>query len=514
MQKSLLEETCELVKSLTKSEKRYFKLYTKFQQGDKSYLKLFDILDKLTGCNEKLISQKFLLKHRATNFAAVIKYLFDQIIGSLKSYGAYRDLDSDHTNMIETYKVLHYKGLHGQSEKLLKRIKQVTWDDDAFTRHFSVLLMEYHKEFFNPDDARPAQVIRILKERRETLDIIDNFLKVGETFTLLRLQLRKKLYCRNKKDKDELTEIIAPLLKTTEADMLSRTALGMRNVTLCDYYLATGQPKKAFETSKIYLELRKNAGSNDKLDLQTLNEYFQHIAISVRSGFFEGFEENAKQYKILLDTVRNKEKYFIAYEKWHNCMLMYYNRTGQFEQGAAFIETEDKKGQVENNFSMKSKITRWYFYAYNLYARQQYKKSLQYIQRIMNQADTDIDEYSYAKLLLMFIHYDLKNFELLEYQVRSAQRMLEKKQRLYQAEKLMLDFFKNVNGVDSKLVQQQKVAALQLAIERLFKQSFEKGFIFYFDIVSWLQSQLEKKTFAAVVSKNTALPALNKSVLR
>ena len=46
MEGSLLEETYELIKSLTKSEKRYFKLYCKFQQGNKSYLYLFDILEK------------------------------------------------------------------------------------------------------------------------------------------------------------------------------------------------------------------------------------------------------------------------------------------------------------------------------------------------------------------------------------------------------------------------------------------------------------------------------------
>lgn len=501
MKISLLEETYELVKSLTKSEKRYFKLYTKFQQGDKSYLLLFDIIDRQKTYNEKALNHKFLLKHKTTNLPAVIKYLFEQIIASLKSYGAYKDLDSDHTNMIETYKVLHYKGLHGQSEKLLKKVKQTTWNDDAFTRHFSVLLMEYHKEFFNPDDARPDQVIRILKERRDTLDIMDNFLRVGETFTLMRLHLRKKLYCRNKKDKDELTKIAAPVLQASEADMLSRTALGMRNIVQCDYYLAIGQPQKAFEISKIYLELRKNAGSNDKLDLQTLNEYFQHITLSIRSGFFEGFEENANQYKSLLNTVRNKEKYFIAYEKWHNCLLMYYNRTGQFEKGAAFIEKENKKGLVEQHFSMKSKITLWYFWAYNLYARQQYKKSLQYIQRIMNQANTDMDEYSYAKLLLMFIHYDLKNYELLEYQIRSAYRLLEKKERLYQSEKLMLDFFKNINITDSKNLKYQKVSALQQQVNKLFKKPFERGFAFYFDIISWLESQESNKSFAEVVVK-------------
>jgi len=330
MQQSLLQEIYELVKSLTKSEKRYFKLYSQFQQGDKSYLNLFDIIDKIKNYNEGIINQQFLLKNNATNFAAVKKYLFAQIIASIKSYGAYKDLDSDHTNMIETYKVLHYRGLYGQSEKLLKKIKQVTRDDDAFTRHFSVLLMEYHKEVFNPNDASPVNVVRILNERRNVLDIMDNYLSVGETFTLTRLHLRKKLYCRNKKDKDELTKIAAPVLKSSEKDMLSRTALGMRNLTLCDYYMATGQPKKAFETSKIYLELRKNAGSNDKLDLQTLNKYLRHIILSVRSGYFEGFEDNMLYYKTLPDTIRNKEKYFIGYEKWYNCVLIYYNRTGQF----------------------------------------------------------------------------------------------------------------------------------------------------------------------------------------
>ncbi|MEP6677359.1 MAG: hypothetical protein ABJA78_19520 [Ferruginibacter sp.] len=498
---SLLEETYELVKSLTKSEKRYFKLYTKFQLGDKGYLKLFDIIDRQISYNEKFIHQKFLLKNKATNLPAVKKYLFEQIIASLKSYGAYKDLDSDHTNMIETYKVLHYKGLYVQSERLLKKIKQVTWDDDAFTRHFSTLLMEYQKEFFNPDSTNPDKIISILNERRYTLTVMDNYLTVGEVFTMLRLKLRNKLYCRNKKDKDELTKIISPLLKTTEADMLSRTALGMRNLILCDYYLAIGKSDKAFETSKIHLELRKNAGSNDKLDLQTLNEYFQHIAISIRSGIFTDFEENARQYKSLLDTVRNKEKYFMGYEKWHNAMLMYYNRTGKFEQGAAFIEQENKTSRVTDNFSMKSKITLWYFWAYNLYARQQYKKSLQYIQRIINHADTDVDEYSYAKLLLMFIHYDLKNFELLEYQVRSVHRLLEQKGRLYQSEILMLDFFGKINATDLQKNKRQKILALKQQVDSLFKKTFEQGIVFYFDIISWLESQVTNQPFAGTVLK-------------
>lgn len=500
MKTRLLEETYELVKSLSKTEKRYFKLYTKFQQGDKSYLKLFDIIDKQPSYIEKNINQKFLEKNKVTNFQAVKKYLFEQLIASIKSYGAYKDLDSDHTDLIETYKVLEYKGLHGQSDRLLKKIKQLTLVDDAFNRHFSALLLEYNKEIHNTDDTGTANVLRVLKELRSTLDIMDNYSTVGEISVLVRLHLRKKAYCRNEKDKEELTQIIAPLLKESEDDMLSRTALSIRKLTLCDYYLAIGQPKRAVETSKIHLELRKNAGTNDKLDMLTLYEYAQHIKVCISSNFFYGFEESMIKYKSILDSVRNKQKYFEVYEGWHNNLLIYYNRTGQFEEGAAFLQkAQVQNADVEKQFSMRAKISLCYWTAYNKFALKDYKTALKWVQKMINTAKDDVCEFSFAKLLLMFIHYDLKNYELLEYQVRSARRMMEKTQRLYNCEKLMLEFFNHVSDADSNSQRHQQLMGLQKLVKALFKNPHEKTFSSYFDIDAWIESKLGGKNFADTV---------------
>ncbi len=196
------------------------------------------------------------------------------------------------------------------------------------------------KRYIIPMTSGPLNVMRILEELRNTLTIMDNYSTVAKISVLLRLRLRKKAYCRTEKDKDALKKIISPLLETTENDMLSRTALSIRKLALCDYYFAIGQPEKAFNTSKIYLELRKNAGSNDKLDMLTLYEYAMHSKIAISTGIFESFEENMKVYKSLLDTVRNKQKYFEAFEGWYNNFLMFYNRTGKFEQGAAFLNNK------------------------------------------------------------------------------------------------------------------------------------------------------------------------------
>ncbi|HMI78475.1 MAG TPA: hypothetical protein VK484_06755 [Ferruginibacter sp.] len=500
MRATLLEETFELIKSLSRTEKRYFKLFARFQQGDKSYLKLFDIIDKQLKYDEKTINQKFVLKNKVSNLPAVKKYLFDQIIASIKSYGAYKDLDSDHTDLIESYKVLQYKGLHGQSGRLLKKIKSITLQDDAFIRHFYVLLLEYLREMFNTDDANVNIVKQILEEKKNVFNIIQNYTMVGDPFSYQRLYLRKKLYCRTKKEKDELTRLMLPVLKTKETDMMSRTALGLRNMGLCDYYMAIGKPGKAFEISKTFLETRKNAGGAEKIDSGILTEHLQHLWLSVRSGIYESFEENINKFKTLIDPIRNQQKFMMGYERWYNYSFIYYNRRGQFSKALEFLDSEKKTmARVSNEFSMKSRIMLWYFTAYNHYAMKEHKAALKMIQKIMNNANEEMEEFSFAKLLLMFIHYDLKNYELLEYQVRSYQRLLQKTERLYKCEKIILDFFKLVSATDSKKVRQQQLEELKEKVNRLFKTYYERGLSFYFDIQSWIESGLTGKDFAQVV---------------
>jgi hypothetical protein len=501
MKTSLLEESYELVKALNKNEKRYFKLYAGFQRGDKTYLKLFDVLDAQKSFNEKKITQVFFTKTKSTNFPAVKKYLFDQLIASLKSYGTYKDLDSDHTDLIETYKVLHYKGLHGQSERLMKKIKTITLRDDAFIRHFYVLIMEYLREMFSTDNPNKERVHQVLEEKKHILNIIHNYTFVGDLFSYQRLYLREKLYCRTKKEKEELTKLMQPVLQTTESEMLSRTALALRNLGLCDYYMAIGEPEKAFETSKKYLELGKT-GTGDRTDTTAISENAQHLWLCIRSGIYGDFEERINDFKKMLDSIRNQQKYMMGYERWYNYSFIYHIRRGQFEKAAGFLNSEKQTvSKLENQFSMKAKIMLWYFTAYHHYATKDNRSALKMIQKIINNTNDRMEEFSFAKLLLMFIHFDLKNYELLEYQVRSYRRLMQKNERLYKCENTMLLFFTSVNAADTKKQRQEQLIDLKNQITKILKTPYEKGFSFYIDIHAWLESEITGKEFAQVVQR-------------
>ncbi|MGB4770210.1 MAG: hypothetical protein WBP58_02050 [Chitinophagaceae bacterium] len=497
---TLLSELFEFVKSLTKSEKRYFKLYTQFQGGSKAYLHLFDIIEKMNSYDEGKIRTQFVKQYRVTHFPATKQYLFQQLIAALRSFGAYKDLDSDHTDMIETYKVLHYKGLHGQSAKLLKRIKAITWSDDAFIRHYYVLLQEYLQEIYHITDPESSGIREIFEERKKVLQIIQNYSWVGDVFTLQRIFLRNKLYCRSAEDKAALRKIIAPLLKTRESDMLSRTALGMRNMALCDYYTAMGMFGKAFETSRIYLELRENAGRTDKVDTQTIAEYAQHLWLAVRAGRYDDFDVHLERYKHFVDEITNHDKHALAFERWYLFSLIRFCRQGRFDEATRLQKDQQKTiVQFEASFTMKGKITIWYFHAYRDFARADYRKALQMIQKIQLEANDEVEEYSFSKLLLMFIQYELGNHELLSYQVRSAQRFMEKQGRMYTCERALMGFFKSVEVAANKTELRKQLMDLKEQMTRIFKVPHERGFLFFIDVESWVNAQLAGKNFAEVV---------------
>ncbi len=63
----------------------------------------------------------------------------------------------------------------------------------------------------------------------------------------------------------------------------------------------------------------------------------------------------------------------------------------------------------------------------------------------------------------------------------------------------MLDFFKTISDSDSKKMRQQQLEELKKSVAVIFKSYYERGFSYYFDIQSWIESELTGIEFAKVV---------------
>ena len=86
MTNQLKDNLFVLIKSLTKSEKRQFKLYVGRMDSneDSKFLKLFNLLDKMDFYNEDLIlKKKIVSKLQLSNLKA---HLYKQILKKLKIF--------------------------------------------------------------------------------------------------------------------------------------------------------------------------------------------------------------------------------------------------------------------------------------------------------------------------------------------------------------------------------------------------------------------------------------------
>ncbi len=79
-------ELFDLIKSLTKSEKRFFKLQSALQSGDKNYVRLFDLIDKMSEYDEENVKKTFKGEKFIKHLPSEKNHLYKLILKALRSY--------------------------------------------------------------------------------------------------------------------------------------------------------------------------------------------------------------------------------------------------------------------------------------------------------------------------------------------------------------------------------------------------------------------------------------------
>jgi len=111
----------DLVKSLSKSEKRFFKLSASLQSGDKNYLKLFDEIEQQEYYDEELIKEKFKKETFIKHLPSEKSHLYKLILKSLRGFHADNSVSSLLKQEIKNIEILYNKALFKECRKFLKR---------------------------------------------------------------------------------------------------------------------------------------------------------------------------------------------------------------------------------------------------------------------------------------------------------------------------------------------------------------------------------------------------------
>ncbi len=498
----------ELISSLSRGEKLNFKKFAnKHILGDgNNYVKLFDFINKKAqkgGYNESAVKEHFRDEKFVKNFPVMKSYLYENI---LKSLSAAQNND-DAQALLRYANILHSKGLNAQVPDAIKRAKQNALKNEDFNVLLGVLDLEFNfVTKFNVIKQR-EKLESILKEKEEVIKKIVNLNKYHFYLLETPYYRSKEAVIRNEKEKKRVKKFIQSIPMLTRDGSLSKRAKflyfiikSMTYYNIGDYraaYKYFGQQLLLIESTSF---LRKNV-ANHVLILYDV----AYIALVLRK--FEDIPdlliklENLLKQKIgeLTKLDRFNSLFFYYLIKLDTVLITadFENRSAVFKDVENFINTYSLKGYSDFPYLIITLSTVYF-------AMGDCENALHWVNRFFNEKEykgfTDLA--LGARILSIFIHYELNNIELLQYMVKSLYHFLLTSKKTLKFEVFLIRFIRKLPKVKSNEDFIINLKIFKRELESLENDPFEsRVFLEYFDYIAWIDSKIENIPVAEALKK-------------
>jgi hypothetical protein len=239
------------------------------------------------------------------------------------------------------------------------------------------------------------------------------------------------------------------------------------------------------------------------VNISSLNNY---LNACVYIGKYKEFEKYLDKMKAFSVQFANKKEYTDNQTRLFllisDLELNYFRKTCRFDGMRKLIE------DIEHGFKKfgkliieNRKISLYNRIAYAYFIIRDYSKSIQYVNLIMNATNPKVEQeqHSFARIRNLILHFELGNYDLLEYAVRSTRKYLSKQERIYKFEKLVLDFVIKALNTEPEAEKLALYDRLKFDLGKIADDPFEKSALEQFDVISWLESKIQKKEFAEIL---------------
>ena len=506
MAKRQTDHLFQLIKSLSKAEKRSFKLYAKRagNHTDPKFIRLFDVLDKQSDYREEQIFQKVpnIKRRQLSNLKA---HLYKQLLISLRLNERNHDPLIQIRENLDFSKVLYNKGLYRQSLKLLEKAKSQAGQNHYYNLVSEIIEFEKHIEAHHKTYSRAGRAEEL---GNESLDIQQRLNKTA-ILSNLSLQLYELFlrvgHSRNESEFRLVYEFFHSRLPNGSPKGLSFfeklylfEAHVWYNYIIQDFLMCYKYAQKwvdLFESDPAAKQVYPDIYIKG---LHTLLASLYNL--QYHSRFLENLEKLLAYKKSLGNQLSaNTEAYLTTIICTHRINL--HLMEGTFSEGSRIISDID--GQVQK-VQDKVDVNRIMLINYKLacmkFASGDNQEAIHYLFRITNNRNTGIREdiQCFARILNLIAHYEIGNNEHVEYQVRSVYRFLIKMNNLQAMQRAIFHFLRKLSSIRRT---ELKVAFIELKteLEGIAEDPYLLRPFLYLDIISWLESKIEERPVQEVI---------------
>lgn len=480
-----------LIKSLTQGEKAFFVKSLPAKKAESTdYLTLFYAIDKFDEYNEEKLKAK-LKNHAFIKHLPVVKnYLFNLILKQLKSYYNESSVKSGLIDLMQNAEVLIKKALYRESYRVLLKAEKIAERYD-----FHVLSLDIYDRLLRLN-------YDLLADNETTNYSLEIYGKQKLVFAKI-AELAELKYLRNvynsifySQEADEIKqqkkqELLKHHLLRPDHGFLSYKA-GVYYYHLRGRILMNGNTdQKKQEGYETFLRLVAHMEHDKELLKVSLINYTTAINNLIYVSHQLGKYEESLDLIDKLNTIHTDNNYlqFRIKEKVIVNKLAYYLFTKKYKEGVTYLEKIDKD-MLENEtlFNNSFFIAALDSFTMLYFLVGEYSKSLKYVNLILGYKNImRQDVQCFAKVLNLMIHYELKNYDHLEYILKSTENYLVKNNSFDSYHKLIVQFFKTILQETNTQEIKKKFKELAKALAVIEKTDAEKIMFKLFNFREWAE---------------------------
>ncbi len=494
----------QLVHSLLKQEKRNFKLYVKRNSSkeEMKIVQLFDALDSMSEYDEELLFKKAtsLTKIQLSNIKA---HLYKQLLASLRVLEN-KDIEIQLHEQLDHARILYNKGLYLQSLKTLDKIKETAKANNQVSLLVQVLFLEKKIETLH--------ITRSLKDRAEQLiaeaDDVNNRLVRITKLSNLALQLYSWYinngHARNGKDEIEIENYF----QTNLSDDLKKANGFYEKLYLHQSYCWYAFIRQDFLMYYRYTQHWVNLFKQEPLMIEIeTTSYIKGLHNLLTAHFtlrnYKKFESDLKHFEefakadIVKQNDNNRIQVFVYL---YIAKINQHFLDGTFAEGLNLLPYITGKLKEYRLHLDQHRILVFYYKIASLYfGSGDNDNTVIYLTKIINwKVDLRNDLQCYSRLLHLIAHYELGNYDLMEYLIKSVYRFMAKMENLSLVEEEMFSFLRKAFHL-TPLKLKPEFKKLLEKIKKFERSRFETRAFVYLDVISWLESKVYEKPIYKII---------------
>ncbi|MGB1449713.1 MAG: hypothetical protein ACPG8F_07730 [Flavobacteriaceae bacterium] len=494
-----------LVKSLSKSEKRQFKLYAGRVEANQNakFLHLFNLLDKAKEYNEREILKKnFVTKQQLSNLKA---HLYRQILVSLRMNPSIQNARMQIREQLDFATVLYQKGLYRQSLKILEKAKSVAYRYEEKYLAFEIVELEKVIE--------SQYITRSMSNRAEQLIQDATHLsqqnELCSELTNLSLQLYERLikagYAKSDEEFRDITKFFFERLPNVHYEQM-----GFRErMWYCKahvwYSLLTQDFLSSFKYATRWVDLFRQfprmIESHPVFYLKANNFLLEALVLI----------KHPDRFKVVLNEMKNVIR-SDQFPKNDNLKAMSFLYSYNNQLNLTFLEGEFKAGLVvvpeilehidlyKNQIDPHHIMLLYYKLGCLYFGCEDYENAILYLDKIVENKGLRMREdlLCFTRVLNLVAHYEAGFDYYIDTHIRDTYKFLLKMDDLHEVQKSMITFIRKLGDI---YPHELKFHFKQLheELKQYENDPYERRAFLYLDILSWLESKIHNKSIAEII---------------